>query len=289
MARPPARSPDPFLAPPSGRVLRLPPRGRCLVSTDLHGDLEAFCALRDRFAALLRDHPESHWVQLGDWVHGPDDDTRTYEPRLYGYPDRSWDVLEALWEAQSRWPGRVHGVLGNHDMAHLGGRRTRKFHPDEAAFLEASLSPAQRDTLRARLGAMLLAVVTPCGPLLTHGAPDRRVLSLAQLDRMPLPPATADDQRALDSVLWSYGQAPDEMSALLARLSAEGTPLTFVLHGHDKDEAGWFAEGDNQGCPVIFGAPRAARRCVVLDLEGSYPDVRALREGVEILPVHPAV
>ncbi len=276
-----------FPAPPSGRVLRLPARGRCLVSTDLHGDLDAFVALRARFVDLLRDDPASHWVQLGDWVHGPDPETQSREPALYGYPDRSWAVLEALREAQARWPGQVHGVLGNHDMAHLGGRRTRKFHPDEAAFLESGLSAAQRVSLGTFLGGMFLAVVTPCGALLTHGSPDRRVVSLAQLAAMPLPPHDAADQRALDSLLWSYGQPAEECAALLARLSAEGTALTMVLHGHDKDETGWFVEGGNQGCPVIFGAPRAARRCVVLDLAARYPGIEALREGIEIVPVHP--
>ena len=87
-------------------------------------------------------------------------------------------------------------------------------------------------------------------------------------------------------MLWSYGQAPDEMSALLARLSAEGTPLSFVLHGHDKDEGGIFWEGTNQVCPVLFGARREERRCLVLDLEARYGDATALREGHEIFRVH---
>ena len=34
-------------------------------------------------------------------------------------------------------PEQVLFVLGNHDYAHLGGPRTRKFHDDEAAFLTA--------------------------------------------------------------------------------------------------------------------------------------------------------
>jgi len=255
------------------------------VSTDLHGDLDAFLALRGRFEAMLRADPESHWVQLGDWVHGPDEATQRREPALYGYPDRSWAVMEALHDAQQRWPGRVHAVLGNHDMAHLGGRRTRKFHPDEAAFLESGLSAAQCAALRTLLGGMLLAVVTPCGALLTHGSPDLRVASLAQLAAMPLPPTDPADQRALDSLLWSYGQPAETCAALLARLSQEGTALTMVLHGHDKDEAGWFVEGGNQGCPVIFGAPRDARRCVVLNLAAQYPNVAALREGIEIVPL----
>lgn len=39
-------------------------------------------------------------------------------------------------------------------------------------------------------------------------------------------------------------------------------------------------------CPVIFGAPRANKRCLVLDLEERYSGVEQLRDGVEIQRVH---
>ena len=59
-----------------------------------------------------------------------------------------------------------------------------------------------------------------------------------------------------------------------------------VVHGHDRDESGYFVENGNQVCPVIFGAPRQSKRFLVLDLAGRYEGPGGLREGVEIRRVH---
>ena len=73
---------------------------------------------------------------------------------------------------------------------------------------------------------------------------------------------------------------------MLAKLSTPEARLTVVIQGHDRDESGWFTEGGNQLCPVIFGAPRANKRYVQIDLTARYPDVHALRDGEEIRRVH---
>ena len=39
-------------------------------------------------------------------------------------------------------------------------------------------------------------------------------------------------------------------------------------------------------CPVIFGAPRANKRFLLLNLAAHYSGVDALREGVEILRLY---
>jgi predicted phosphodiesterase len=257
-----------------------------LVSTDLHGDLDAFNALQARFLALQAADPESHWVQLGDLVHGPDARAAQEEPEVYGYPDRSWEVVHGFLEAQGRYPKNVHFVLGNHDYGHLGGMHTAKFHPDEVEHLEGPMMPGARELLRAFFRRALLAVVTPCGAFLTHGSPDDLLPDLATLDAMDVPPSRERDRRILRSFLWAYGQPREVTERLLATVSRAGTAVRMVLHGHDKDPSGWFTEGGNQGCPVIFGAPRERRRCVLLDLTARYRGVDDLRDGFELLPVH---
>ncbi len=59
-----------------------------------------------------------------------------------------------------------------------------------------------------------------------------------------------------------------------------------MIHGHDRDEEGWFTEGGNQLCPVLFGAPRQNKRFVVLDLSGHYRGIADIRDGVEILRLY---
>lgn len=271
---------------PSRRVLVLPPRGRLLVSTDLHGNLDDFTALRRRFERALDEGDDVHWALLGDVVHGPDEDTARREPRLYGFTDESPALIDALFELRARHAHRVHVLLGNHDAGHVGFRHTAKFHADEVEVLEQRLSPGQRERLRALFGEALLLVLAPCGLVLAHGSPGDALESLALLEG-PLPPVEPRRSAAVHELLWSYGQRGEVTARLLARLSAEtGLQLRVVVHGHDRDESGWFVEGDNQVQPVIFGAPRERRRYLWLELAARYEAPAALREGHELRLLH---
>lgn len=185
-------------------------------------------------------------------------------------------------------PGRVHYVLGNHDHGHVGGRHTAKFYPDEVVALESRCTPAQLADLRALFEPALLAVAAPCGVLLSHGSPDDRLQAFADLDGVRLDPRDNDPYRRhlLASFLGSYGQRDEVSARLLARVSATAVPVSVVIHGHDRDEEGWFTSGAHQCCPVLFGAPRENRRYVRLDMSAQYGSTADLRDGVELLRVH---
>lgn len=273
------------------RHLVLPARGRALVSTDLHGNLADFEALAARFEALVSEEPHTHWILAGDLVHGPDDTTAASHHPLYGYPDDSARLVREVSELVARYPDRVHVLLGNHDHGHVGGPHTAKFHADEVAALEARLGSGERAALSALFARARLAVALPCGALVCHGSPDDTLERLEDLDTIDLDPARNDayQRRVLATLLGSYGQPEARTARLLTKLSRTlPFPLTFVVHGHDKDERGIFWEGKNQVCPVLFGAFREERRCLVLDLERAYADAHDLRDGLEIVRVHHA-
>jgi len=85
--------------------------------------------------ALFEESPDdSVLIFTGDLVHGPDEYTEEHWPDYLGTPyrDESPEVVRLFREAQARYPGRVHCLLGNHEHAHVGGPRTAKFHHDEA-------------------------------------------------------------------------------------------------------------------------------------------------------------
>lgn len=270
------------------RTAILPARGALLVSTDLHGSWHDFAALRARFLALRAAEPTTYWAILGDTVHGPSDAARARRPDLYDYPDMSAEIVAAILELQREHPGRIHYVLGNHDHAHVGGPRTAKFYPDEAAALESRCSPAQIADLRALFEPALLAVAAPCGVLLSHGSPDDRLHHFSDLDDVRLQPRDNDPyhRHLLATFLGSYGQRDEVSARLLARVSATAVPVSLVIHGHDRDEEGFFAGGERQACPVIFGAARAQRRYVLLDLSAHYNSAADLRDGAEIRRLH---
>ncbi|MBZ5711365.1 metallophosphoesterase [Nannocystis pusilla] len=270
------------------RTVILPSRGALIVSTDLHGCWDDFVALREHFLAAVTAEPATHWAILGDTVHGPSEEARGRRPELYDYSDMSAEIVAAILELQRAYPGRIHYVLGNHDHGHVGGPRTAKFHADEVAALEQRCTPAQLADLRALFEPALLAVAAPCGVLLAHGSPDDRLQQFDDLDGVRLQPRDNDPYRRhlLATFLGSYGQRDEVTARLLARVSASAVPVSLVIHGHDRDEEGFFAGGQRQACPVIFGAPRTHKRYVFLNLSSRYDSVADLRDGVEIRRVH---
>lgn len=179
----------------------------------------------------------------------------------------------------------MHFVLGNHNHGHVGGPRTHKFHADEVTELEARLSGEERARLLALLEPALLAVVAPCGVLLTHGAPDASLRDVRDLDGVPLDVGamTSAQRGTVRSLLTSCGQPDAVAKEMLANVSRGlGFDVRVLVHGHDRDEAGFFREGSHQLCPCLFGAPRANKRYVHLDLGARYGDAYALRDGVEL-------
>lgn len=265
------------------RHLVLPDRGVLFVNTDVHGNLDDFL----RMESIWRAEPDAHWVILGDVVHAPDDEARREKPELYDYDDGSLAIVERILHLQGT--GRVHFVLGNHDHAHVGGKVTRKFHTDEVQALESKLDDEGRAKLRELFVPALLAVAAPCGLLLTHGSPARSLERLSDLDDVPLERTAMKyaHMAMLRPLLTAYGQPDDESREMLANVSRNaGLDLRVVVHGHDRDERGFFKEGMTQLCPCIFGAPRDAKRYVRVDLAARYDDVQALRDGIEILHLY---
>jgi hypothetical protein len=151
--------------------------------------------------------------------------------------------------------------------------------------LEDALSAEERSGLHGLLQRALLAVVAPCGVLLTHGAPDESLVDLRALDDVPLDVAkmTTEQRLMTRALLTSYGQTDAVATAMLSNVSRGlGFDVTALVHGHDREESGFFREGKHQLCPCIFGAPAKSKRYVRLDLGARYRDVDDLRDGAEI-------
>jgi hypothetical protein len=255
----------------------LPDHGVLLINTDVHGNLEDFRAVEDAFERERATHGDVHWAILGDVVHAPAPEAR--KDPFYDYDDNSFAIVRRIAELQKRHPQHVHFVLGNHDHGHVGGPHTSKFYPDEAAALEAKLTPAEIAELRAVFEPAPILVAAPCGVLLCHGSPDTQLTSLDQLDAIPL----TERSQVLRSVLTSYGQQGPTTAKMLGAVSKScGLDLRVVIHGHDRDECGFFYEGGNQVCPIIFGAHRAEKRYARLDLSARYETAESVRDGIEL-------
>jgi hypothetical protein len=259
--------------------------GVLFVSGDVHGNFEDFARLRQLFLESDARGEAPLWISVGDWVHGPSDErheilARTGEP-LYDYPDRTPEILRALFELMDRFAGRVLSLCGNHEHAHIGGPRTRKFHDDEAAFLEAQLSAAEVAELRARFRSWPIAIRVPaCALVITHGAMAPAFAHPRDLEALRYDGAR--DEVLASAMSW-YGYADGKDVALLERMSADGTRYNFIVHGHDREERGYAPSGTH-GLLLCtsFGATRARKAYLRLVLGHRYGGVGELREGEEI-------
>lgn len=265
------------------RILRLPSRGRLLVCTDLQGNLRDFERMLVHFE---RAGPDAVLVFTGDLIHGPDPDTVAFWPEHLGtpYEDASGEVMAGLAEAQARWPGRVHALLGNHEHAHVGGPAVSKFYENEAAALEARLGPEGTRKLREQILAMPLVAVAPNGAVMTHAAPAAELTSPEDLEQVPLDTYAQLHFTAfarlplLGRLLWARMATPDRAADFLAALGG-----TFSLYGHDVVREGYARDERNQLCfSTSFGLFDDDKVYVELDLETRYADATELEEGVEI-------
>ncbi|MBX7096970.1 MAG: metallophosphoesterase [Myxococcaceae bacterium] len=270
-----------------GRVLELPAHGILLVGTDLQGNLADGRKLLERFEA---EGPDAQLVLTGDVVHGPHDDLQDAWPDFLGTPyrDETPALLELVWQAQARFPGRVHALLGNHEHSHVGGPVTSKFHDDEAQALEARLGEAGAARLRAWVAALPWVATSRCGVVLCHAAPGARFRSLSELERAALVPVERPsidaffEDEVLGRLLWARRASEADAEAFLRACGGN-----VAIFGHDVVREGYAVEGAQQLCvSTSFGLFDADKRYVRLELASHYDDARSVEASGAILPLY---
>ena len=262
--------------------------GPVLVTADVHGNLADFERLRAIFLGLVAAGRAPLWLSVGDWVHGPSEDGgrrdvlgRDGVP-LYDYADETPALLRGLFALMDAHPGRVLSICGNHEHAHIGGRRTRKFHDDEAAALEARLSAVEVAELRARFASWPMLFRLPAlGVVVTHGALSAELDAAEQLEEIVYAgPNQGRAAELLHSAMTRYGFGPGEDERLLERLGPPGQ-YRVLVHGHDREEEGWSPSGARAGLLCTsFGARR--ERKAYLQLERPLAGLQDVRDGLEL-------
>ncbi len=258
------------------KLLELPDSGRLLVSTDLHGNLEDFEALR----AIWEADRTAHWLILGDIVHGPSEQAAARKPEFHGYQDQSAALVAEVARLVVEYPN-VNALLGNHDWAHIGGPMTRKFWTNEPAHLESTMDTESVEAMREFFHSLYLWAWAPNGVFFSHGAAAVAPEDLTLLENLRFDSRQLADRAVMNSAMCSYGQDDETMRGFLDIMGGlVGVPLNVLVHGHDRDEDGWYTEGPHQACPVIFGALHDRKAYLELDLDGEYSEAEALTNCV---------
>lgn len=259
------------------KLLKLPEEGRLLVSTDLHGNRADFEALR---SVWERDR-STHWLILGDIVHGPSDEEALRKPEFHGYEDESAALVGEIAALCVEY-ANVNVLLGNHDWSHVGGPMTRKFWTNEAAHLESQMESGAVEAMRSFfLEEAYLWAYTPSGLFFSHGAAGVAPDDLSLLENLTFDSRQLADRAIMNSAMCSYGQDDDTMRRFLDILGELlGQSFDVLVHGHDRDEDGWYTEGPYQACPVIFGARHDQKAYLDIDLSQQFDNAGALAAAV---------
>ena len=215
-----------------GSAVDLPARGRAVLSGDLHDQRRIF----QNIINLARlDESSDHHVVLQEVIHSD---------RLVNNMDLSYRALVSVAELQVRYPGQVHQLLSNHELAQIRGEGISKDGVNQITAFNDGLQyvfgdHAQAVTLAIEryIRSMPLAVRTATSVMCSHSLPSPRRLEAfdpAVLDRS----LTEEDlKRPLGSaylMVWGRRLNQDVADALAATWGVD----IFVL-GHQAVDMGY--------------------------------------------------
>jgi hypothetical protein len=236
------RAAESILAIPTrrGSTVHLPRRGSLVVTGDLHDNPLQLSRILG-FAALERGS-ERH-VILQELIHGD---------RLVNGVDLSHRMIGRVAELALRFPGQVHPLLANHELAQMNGDSVSKGGGDNVALFDDGLDwvfgdEADRvaDAIGRFIRAMPLAVRTESGVLCSHSLP--APAAMARFDPAVLDRRLDDADYARpagDAYVMVWGRGHD-MKQVATLREAWGVKLCCVGHG--------FAEtGAEAVCPGLL-------------------------------------
>lgn len=227
-----------------GRLLEIPEGDSILVAGDLHGQLDILRRILLR--ADLGANPRRHLL-LQEVIHGPN--------RYPDGSDKSHQALDLVAALVCQYPGRVHFLPGNHELAQIHGRLIMK----NDQFLNESFSAGLRHAFGDRSHEMIeaytqfietspLALRTPNRVFLSHSLPKAASLALFDLKNFELPELTKTD----------FGLGGIFYGLFWDRETAESTAVQFL----EKVNADWLITGH---IPCQEGFSNPSPRHIILD------------------------
>jgi len=216
----------------NGNMLTFPGLGDLIVTGDLHNHRRNF--ERIQTVAALAEHPQRH-VILQEIVHGGllDADGADHSLNM---------LLDAIhWADQ--FPGQVHFLLANHDLAQVYGHPIMKDGYDLTDRFSRYFKtraggqfPAAGQAFRSFILTMPLAAITFSGILLSHSLPGPRDMAAfdSTILRRQLTEADFSRTGSVYQLIWGRGQTPDVLAAL-----AKAWWCELFICGHQAQDSGY--------------------------------------------------
>jgi hypothetical protein len=237
-----------------------------LVAGDMHGQIEFF--RRVMMKADLGNRPRRHLV-MQELVHGP-----------FRYPsggDRSHQLVDLACALINQFPGRVHYLAGNHELAQQTNRKIAKHDSDPNEEFRAGVRTAYGNgaeevyaAYMELFAALPLAVRTAGGTFFSHSLPSFGLLpdwKLSSLERDTTPDVDLMPGGDVYSLVWGRDLRGQTSAAFLEKVGGN-----FLITGHVPVEGGFaFASErhlviDTQNSPAACALIHAGRPMTAEDL-----------------------
>jgi serine/threonine-protein phosphatase PP1 catalytic subunit len=234
-----------------GSLIQLPRKGKAMVVTDLHGDLNHFNQYLDIWEEFKDNN--NHFILTGDFIHG-------IEPAH----DFSVEIVEEVKYHFKHTPN-FHVLLGNHEWSHITGRPVYKAsHNQKNAFEDLVMDKCGDKWVKklseytSFFATLKIAVKTDNGVFITHAGPSVTVMNLDEVINI-IENGYYYNLR-LEEMLWDrYGDYRlNDMERLLKRLKCKVS-----LVGHTMVD-GYQLIGDKQ---MILCSSNFMGRSAYLELD----------------------
>ena len=240
----------------AGARVVLPPRGRLVVTGDLHEN--PFHYRKIITMARLAESTDHH-VILHELIHGD---------RLLNGMDFSYRMLGKVAQLVRAHPGQVHPMLANHELAQLTGKGVSKGAGNSVEFFREALAYVFRDddaeveaAINDFFRAMPLAVTSPDGVGCAHSLPDERVMASFDPGILDRPLEDADylsPNGGAYQMTWGRRYTPTSAAQL-----AEAWNVKLFCLGHQHVESGIEMRGEQI---LVLNSDHDAARLLVVDL-----------------------
>src|ERR1700733_5291381 len=221
------------------QVVFLPAEGEVWMTGDIHDH-------RHNFEKLLRvadlgNHPQRHLI-LHELIHGDHFDASGAEG--------SWQTLYRAAELKADFPGQVHFLMANHDLAQIHGEGIMK---GGLSVCEAFTAGLKRDfgsvyhrvnvAVTEFLLSLPLGIRTPTGIFFCHSLPNDTQMPNFDFSIFGRPLVAADYKRRTGPVyqlIWGRGVTPVGVDQFREKMDA-----TIVVTGHQPQDTGYAVNGEH--------------------------------------------
>jgi hypothetical protein len=242
-------------------VVNLPAEGELWMTGDLHDHRRNYEKVVRH--AALDENPHRHLI-LHELIHGDRFDATGAEG--------SWHMLFQAAELKCDFPGQVHFLLANHDLAQIHGEGIMKAGLSVCEAFSAGVkqvfdnnSDKVEIAIKQFLLSLPLAVSAPNGIFCCHSLPTDSQIEKFDFNIFHRPLTGPDYARRTGPVyqlIWGR-----HMSAATATTFAEKVEAKIIINGHQPQEEGYLVNGPNH---LILASDHNQGVFLPIDLSGTY-------------------